>query len=89
VEEIDMPRKSLERLTFEYLKAADDLDGAVQVCDLLPIRINRMRMVEADDHFKNTRDALGKALGGVTIMQYIQGLQQVAGKSLSLPHKSR
>lgn len=84
-----MPRKSLERLTFEYLKAASDLEEAIQVVDLLPIRANRMLMVEADDRFKTCRDALSKAMSGASIAQYIQGIQQVAGNSLSPAQKSR
>jgi len=82
-----MPRKSLERLTFEYLKAASDLEEAMQVIELLPIRANRMLMVEADDRFQHCRDALTRVMKGASITQYIQGIQQVAGNSLSSGQK--
>jgi hypothetical protein len=83
-----MPKKTLERLTFEFLKRSDEADQAADVATWLPIQRNKMALVEAEDRFAVAREALRVALGSTPLANYIKGIQHVAAKALE-PRKPK
>lgn len=78
-----MPKKTLERLTFEYLKAFDRADCARQAYEIMPIRQNHLAWVEAEGRFEESHDALRTALFPATVHNYIQGLRGIADASIA------
>lgn len=77
-----MPRKSLERLTFTYLKAFDASEAAREACENLPIVRNRMIFIEAEGRLLRAHRQLEAAVKPTSLVQYMQEFQALAGQSI-------
>jgi hypothetical protein len=77
-----VPKKTLERLTFEFLQASSLAGDAEGLAAAFPIFKNKLAFYKAEDRFVTARNDLIDALGDMPITQYLQGLQDLVEKSI-------
>lgn len=77
-----MPKKTLERLTFEFLQTSSLAIDAGGLAAAFPIFKNKLAFYKAEDRFLTARADLTAALGDMPITQYLQGLQDLVEKSI-------
>lgn len=76
-----MARKTLEKLTFDYLRAAMEAEEASAAAEVLPVYQYRIAATLADQRMNDARDELAAALGS-PVTDYILGIYRVTAAIL-------